>query len=265
MTEDVGTNEPGKFQFSAVPEFWKKKSKTGFEPGVELRHGITDRMDLGVGAGYSLMPKSEKGASGFEFTPKFMLIPDIFAAIFAVSFGDPVYEGYLVLGHAFGPIAINANLGYVAEAGIKDIDIPFLMSVSYQHERFEIGPEFGIDSDGNKSWNLATRVLPFDWLAWVTAIGGDFKKRSFTIQFGIDMVFPFEQEAEKEPEPVEAKPVAIQPVPIIPRISTAPAASEPATQPPVSASAPVAPGEPSSAQSSERPAATQPPAVSNAP
>jgi hypothetical protein len=203
-TEDVGVNPVGKFQFSAVADMWKHK----FQPGVELRHGITEAMDVGVGAGYAVAPKDEKGVGSFEITPKFMLIPDIFAVIASVSVGDPEYEGYLILGHAFGPIAINANLGCIAEAGAKHVDIPYLLSVSYQHEYFEIGPEIGfnVNKDGFKfnMWNLATRVFPFPWLAWVTAVGGDFSKGGYhglNVQAGIDMVFPYEKEAEKEPAP----------------------------------------------------------------
>jgi hypothetical protein len=205
-TEDVGVNPVGKFQFSAVADVWKKK----FQPGVELRHGITEAMDFGIGAGYAIMPKDEKGSGSFELTPKFMLIPDIFAVITSISVADPEYEGYLILGHAFGPIAINANLGWIAEAGAHHVDIPYLMSVSYQHERFEIGPEIGvnIDHDGFKfnMWNVASRVYPVPWLAWVTAVGGDFgfskgPYHGLNVQLGIDMVFPYDEKAARESAP----------------------------------------------------------------
>jgi hypothetical protein len=186
LTDDPGINEPGKFEFMAACDFWDKKTV----PSLQLRHGITERMDFGVNVGYCLVPNEDRKASCADINFKYAIIPNLFSATFTGSFGDPGYMVNAVFGKSFGPVAINANIGYSAKADTQDVDVPYFIAVIFEQNKFGIGPEIGGDLEGLNWWQIGGRVYFTDWLHWDIGVGGDFKTISgYNATTGIDIVF----------------------------------------------------------------------------
>lgn len=195
ITDDPGINEPGKFEFMAACDFWDKKAV----PSLQLRHGITDRMDFGVNVGYILLPNKEKNANSADINLKYVIIPNLFTATFTGSFGDPGYTFNAVLGKSFGSLSINANIGYSAQTNAKDVDVPFYLAVIFEQDNFALGPEIGGDQEGLNWWQIGGRMYFTDWLHWDIGVGGDFKTLSgYNATSGIDIVFPIKKEIEKK-------------------------------------------------------------------
>jgi len=190
ITDDPGINEPGKFEFMAACDFWKDHAT----PSLQLRHGLTERMDFGINVGYTAAPKEEQQFSTVDFNMKLALIKDILTLGVSTTFGKPDYYIYSILGKAFGPIMVDANLGYSARAETKDADFVYYAAAIYENDHFGFGPEFGGDQEKLEWWAFGGRWHIKNWLTYDIGIGGNFKKNiKFNITTGIDMVFPQEK------------------------------------------------------------------------
>jgi hypothetical protein len=75
VTDDAGTVAPETFELETGVDFWKDAA-TGC---IGLKHGVTNRMDLGFGFGYSPQPEDERGFSGAELGLKFAIVPELLA------------------------------------------------------------------------------------------------------------------------------------------------------------------------------------------
>jgi hypothetical protein len=187
LTDDPGINETGKFEFMAACDFWNDRAT----PGIQLRHGITERMDLGINLGYCILPNDEKHFSCADINMKFSIIPDLFTAGFSGSFEKAAYYTYGIFGKAFGPITVNANLGYSAAAETNEGDFDYFLSVYYENEYFGIGPELGGTQEGLNLWAFGGRWHFTDWFTYDIGIQGDYKDPiCFNVTTGIDIVFP---------------------------------------------------------------------------
>jgi hypothetical protein len=187
LTDDPGVNEPGKFEVLSACDFWNKKAM----PSIQLRHGITERMDLGINVGYCLLPNLERKATCADINLKFMIIPDLFTASFTGSFGDPSYIANIIAGKTIGPISINANIGYLAQADTKDVDIPCFAAIIYERKKIGIGTEIGGNQEGFNWWQAGLRVYFTEWLCWDIGVGGNFEYPiDYNATMGVDILFP---------------------------------------------------------------------------
>jgi hypothetical protein len=78
VTDDAGTVGLGLFELETASNCWKDR----VEFGLCFKHGITDRMEIGVAMGHCASPKDERAIQDAELGFKFALIPDLFAASF---------------------------------------------------------------------------------------------------------------------------------------------------------------------------------------
>jgi hypothetical protein len=115
MTDDAGTVEVGKFELETGANFWKDM----LNAGIGLKHGVTDRMDIGFSLGYNGMPEDERGVAPAQLVLKFALIPDLLAATAMGDFGDNGYGINLIASKSFGPIAVDLTMGMAVDAAIN--------------------------------------------------------------------------------------------------------------------------------------------------
>lgn len=173
-TDDAGTVEAGKFEMEAGyghEDFGE--SNRGLSWG--LKHGITEKMDLGVATGWQFDP--DEGAEEVSVGLKWSLIPvkDKFPG-FSFSAGfTPGESEYSLLGILTQPLgkklSLHFNLGYTVPEAFKDGVIFWGGAAEYAvHEKINlVGEVIGEEdiSDNNedcRSWLLGGNAAVTDFL-----------------------------------------------------------------------------------------------------
>jgi len=143
-TDDAGTVLAGGYELEAGYDWGEKEGVFG----VGFKHGLTEKMDIGVGFGYTIETEPENCITPAELFLKFALIPDLLAVSFAHEFGDSAYILNGIITKAFGPLEVSANVGYEATGGEEDGLATYALSLIFAAgERFDIGTEILGDED----------------------------------------------------------------------------------------------------------------------
>jgi hypothetical protein len=171
VTDDAGTVESNKFELETAGYYWEDNA----DFSISLKHGITDRMDLGVCVGDKILPSDERTLSGACIGLKFALIPDRFAVSFSGEFGSATYSANAIATQVIGPVSFDLNFGYEAEAAMKDPDLLYGLAAVYNIGKLGIGAEIGGTQEALNGWQIGARWLIFDWWQIDSGIGGDFE------------------------------------------------------------------------------------------
>lgn len=104
-TDDAGTVAPGTFETELGSESWSDKGT--FSLG--LKHGLTERMDLGISAGWAAWPEAERRFENAELSAKYALVPELLSMSFATALGTSEYSLNGILSKGFGDLGVNPN------------------------------------------------------------------------------------------------------------------------------------------------------------
>jgi hypothetical protein len=153
-TDDAGTVPAGGYELEAGYDWGEEEGVFG----VGFKHGLTEKMDIGVGFGYTIETEPEDSFTPAELSLKFALIPDLLAVSFTHEFGDSNYALNSIFTRAFGPLEVNANLGYSAtgteENGLMTYALSLILGTG---ENFDIGAELLGDEDNLQSLLIGAR------------------------------------------------------------------------------------------------------------
>jgi hypothetical protein len=188
-TDDAGTVSQGFFEIETGCNFWKNL----VVPELSLKHGLTDRMDLGIGFGYTCIPNREKGFNGGELGLKFAVVPELVSLSAGGMFGDATFCFNCILSKGFGKFTFDANLGLEAVAGIDDADMTFGLCCHFDGERFGAGLEVCGTHRSFDLWQIGCNCAIMNWLAVDAGFSGDFQSAiSPSINAGLTFSFPIE-------------------------------------------------------------------------
>ena len=168
-TDDAGTVERSIHELEFGCDFWSDEAALG----LGFKHGLTERMDLGVSISYIIVPEESNGFESAELGVKFALIPDVFAASLAGSFGEAAYTLNGILTQGLGPLEIDCNFGYET-AGIigEDGTIFYALALIFNLGASAFGVEGTGDKDGLQSWLIGCRYTLVDGFAADVGISG---------------------------------------------------------------------------------------------
>lgn len=123
-TDDAWTVDEGSFELEIGYDFVKSDESSESEICVQLKHGLTKRMDVGFAIPYGIQP--ECGLTAAECVLKFMVVEakEIFPAFsltFSHSLGSIEYQINGILTKELNPFTFHFNLGYEAsgEIGVR--------------------------------------------------------------------------------------------------------------------------------------------------
>ncbi len=187
ITDDAGTVLPSTFELEASADYWHDKAAFG----LGLKHGVTERMDIGVAFGRCMLPEDESGYDPAELSLKFNFITDRLSASFSGSFGDPCYSALLIYSQPIALFSLHANLGYSAVGALDEGLLTYALAVVAQIDRFSFGPEFGGTHHSVDWWQVGTQITITDWCAADVALGGNFTTESeLNAATGLFFAFP---------------------------------------------------------------------------
>jgi len=186
-TDDAGTVTPSGFELELGSDLWEDYAvlELGF------KHGLTDRMDIGVGVGYTILPEDTNGFGNAEVCLKFALVPDLFAASFTGSLGDMPYSLNAIVTRNIGPAEVDVNVGYEA-TGMEGFEgmVFYTLAVIYNTGNLALGAEAGGDEDDIQTWLAGARYTILPGFAVDGGITGGFQDEDdLTATIGIHFEF----------------------------------------------------------------------------
>ena len=190
FTDDAGTVAVGGFELEMACDCWKGQAATS----VSFKHGITERMDIGVGIGYVPVPDEERAFTGADLGLKFVLIPDLFAASFGGGLASQTYSVNAILSKPVGLVSWDFNLGYEAIADTNDATLTYGLAVVYSYRKLGIGAEIGGTHEGLNWWQVGARLQISEWMQVDAGlVGNSMENPDLTATIGLWFGFPLSE------------------------------------------------------------------------
>ncbi len=186
-TDDARTVAPSGFELELGTNMWQDDAIFG----LSFKYGLTNRIDVGVNLGYTMLPDSADGFENAEVGFKFAILPGLLSTSFTTVLGDLDYVVNGILTHAFGPVEFDINLGF-ATTGMGGIDGDFIYGLAaiYVVDKFGFGAEVSGNQDEVQSWLAGVRYTVFSSLALDGGIAGGFQEGADqTITAGVHYEF----------------------------------------------------------------------------
>ncbi len=132
-TDDAGTVSSGAYELELGYDLWSEIGTLG----LGFKHGLTGKMDIGIGFGFNLVTVPKNSFTPSELCLKYALLPDLFATSFTAEIGGSSYALNGILTRCFGPVEFDANFGYVT----GDSSINYAGAIIYSIGNLAIGGE----------------------------------------------------------------------------------------------------------------------------
>jgi len=192
ITDDAGTVTPVTFELETAADYWRKDASAG----VCFKHGVTERMDIGIAFGRCVLPKDEKGYDPAELLLKFSLIPDRLSASFGGSFGSNCYSLNAIFSQPVSAVLeLYANAGFSSESTLEDAFGTFSIATVFPLDRFSFGIECGGSGESFDWWQLGGRFALTDAIAIDAGIGSSIDDElSWNATTGLFFAFPTPKE-----------------------------------------------------------------------
>ncbi len=179
-TDDAGTVSPAGYELELGYDLWSEIGSLG----LGFKHGLTEKMDIGIGIGFNLATEPENSFTPSELCLKYALLPDFVAASFTTEIGGSSYALNGILTRCFGPIEFDANLGYVT----GDSSITYAGAMIYSVGNFALGGEVLGDKE-TQSFLVGVRWAIKEGLMVDGGFTGDFDFEEKIATFGIHYEF----------------------------------------------------------------------------
>jgi hypothetical protein len=130
--------------------------------GISFKHGITEKMDIGLSIPFQLDPSREESLGEASLTLKFSLIKDMLAFSFSNESGEKDYFLNAVCTKDFKSVVLNLNAGYLS-SGDETVRGYGTYGVSLEKPfgKFDLVGELQGQEGGSGNWLAGLRY-------WVT-------------------------------------------------------------------------------------------------
>jgi hypothetical protein len=169
-TDDAGTVPAAGYELEVGYDFWEDEGTFG----IGFKHGLTEKMDIGIGFGYNVITEPKRYFSGAELCLKYSFVPDMIAASFTTEFNASEYALNGIFTRGLGGLEIDANFGY----STADSSITFGLACIYVRERLGFGVECSGDDDGLERWLGGVRYDIVEGFAVDLGISGGFEENN---------------------------------------------------------------------------------------
>ncbi|PIU50707.1 hypothetical protein COS91_08265, partial [Candidatus Desantisbacteria bacterium CG07_land_8_20_14_0_80_39_15] len=141
-TDDAGTVGPGEFELELGYDFGDAAGVGQGNLGIGFKHGLTEKMDIGVGFAHTFVPAQPEGLSPVSLSLKFAALKDLVAVSFSHELGGSAYSLNSAFTREFGPVEVDINLGYSA-TGNSNLpgSISYAIALIYGFEKVDVGCE----------------------------------------------------------------------------------------------------------------------------
>ena len=114
-TDDAGTVKVSGYELEAGYDNCKDGNDLINKTcGVSFKHGVTDKMDIGLSLPYKVDPAANENMGAATFSFKFALVKDMLALSFANELGEKDYFVNAIYTKEFSFVRCNLNAGYLS-------------------------------------------------------------------------------------------------------------------------------------------------------
>lgn len=200
-TDDAGVVDMGSYEVELEYDFLNDNDDVESRClGLSIKHGMTGRMDIGIGIPYDIEP--DDGLGSVELAMKLALFSlKSLAVSFVLNYapGASEYTAIGILTVEAGPVAAHINLGYTAvpdseeESGLTAyavaLEYPFSDKITLVSEitgELEAGA-----GEGAAEALLGVSFQAFDAMSLDFGIGGGLNEESSEIKFTLGLTYGF--------------------------------------------------------------------------
>lgn len=170
VTDDAGTVPSAGYELEVGYDFWEDEGTFG----IGFKHGLTEKMDIGIGFGYNVITEPQRDFGGAELCLKYSFVPDMIAASFTTEFNASEYALNGIFTRGLGGLEFDVNFGY----STADSSITFGLACIYVIEKFGFGVESSGNKDGLENWLGGMRYDIMEGFAVDLGISGGFEENN---------------------------------------------------------------------------------------
>ncbi len=188
-TDDIGTVDIGKYELEVFYDNCKSETRNHF-CGISLKHGITEKIDVGISFPYQLEPKLAEPLGTLTLGFKFLLMKDIFALTVSNELGSKKYFINGIFTQEIKPISVHVNIGY-ATSGDENTEGKITYSSAFEcpFEKIDLVGEVIGDKVSLQNWLLGVRYKIKESVFVDCAYGNSFRNTDEKISFGFHAEF----------------------------------------------------------------------------
>jgi hypothetical protein len=184
--DDAGTVPLSSFEIEVASDYWKQK--TAF--GKAVKHGITNRMDIGLTMGYTLLPRTVREVSPLEISLKYAFIPQLLSGTITYTASDANWAANLIVSKPISLVMLHGNIGVETVPHEDFAQLTWGIASTVTTGRFTSGIELSGSHERIASWLAGTQVFIFKWLAVDIGITSQFRDiEDFTLTSGFLCAF----------------------------------------------------------------------------
>jgi len=189
-TDDIGTVDIGKYELELSYDNCKGTESRNQSFGLSLKHGLTEKMDIGISFPYQIKPKPAEPFGNIAVGIKFLLLKDISALTVNNELGSSEYFINGIFTREINPITVHANIGY-ASSGDKNKkgEISYSSAFEYSFPRIDLVGEVLGDKEGFRDYLLGLRYKISEGVFVDCAYENGFKNTENKVSFGFHMEF----------------------------------------------------------------------------
>jgi len=190
-TDDIGTVDIGKYELELGYDNCKEETELrNHSCGLSLKHGITEKMDIGVSFPYQIKPKSAEPLGTATLGFKFLLLKDVFALTVNNELGSSEYFINGIFTREINPITVHANVGYLASGDENTAgEISYSSAFEYPLPKIDLVGEVVGEKIGWQNYLLGVRYKIAEAIFVDFAYGNGFRNTEDKISFGFHMEF----------------------------------------------------------------------------
>lgn len=153
--------------------------------GVSLKHGITEKLDVGISLPYQVKPKVDEKFGPATLGLKFLLVKDFFAFSINNKLGSSEYFLNGIFSKEIQPVTVHINFGYEA-TGDENVEgeIIYSSAVEYQLKKIDLVGEIIGEQIGFLRWVQGLRYKLSDVTAVNCGYGNGFRNSDEKIALG---------------------------------------------------------------------------------
>jgi len=195
-TDDAGVLGAGGYELEVgYNNAYSDENIRNITSGISLKHGITDKLDLGLALPYQIDPVNNERFGEVALSLKFSLIKNLLAISYTNECGESSYALNAICSYEFKPFITHYNLGYL-QSGDKTINgiTNYSAAIEYPFEKIDfaaevLGKDNGSSQSGFVDWLIGVRYKLNEKNIVSAGLGKSFKDASNNVVLGYHLNF----------------------------------------------------------------------------